>query len=74
MVAFLVQLLCLRVCLQINFVLVQEGDLSGNEIFLICRIECSILYIVYRFSLYVGLNPVDVEVNEKFTTSCISTF
>lgn len=39
MVAFLVQLLCLKVCLQINFVLVQEGGLSGNEVFLICRNE-----------------------------------
>jgi len=43
MVAFLVQLLCLRVCLQINFVLVQGGDLSGNEVFLVCRVECSMI-------------------------------
>lgn len=43
MVAFLVQLLCLKVCLQINFVLVQEGDLSGNEVFLICGNELSVV-------------------------------
>ncbi|NXS18669.1 PMS1 protein, partial [Mystacornis crossleyi] len=49
---------CFReVCLQINFALVQEGDLSGNQVFLICRIECNILYIVYIVSLYIGLNP-----------------
>lgn len=39
MVAFLVQLLCLRACLQI--MLVQNGDLSGTGIFLTCRNECS---------------------------------
>lgn len=41
MVAFLVQLLCLRVCLQISFVFIQEGNLSGNEVFVVCGNECS---------------------------------